>query len=30
MKKVQTFEKWMRKAVAVIFIGVGIYYIFLI
>lgn len=30
MKKVQTFEKWMRKAVAVIFIIVGIYYIFLI
>ncbi len=30
MKKVHTFEKWMRKAVAVIFIGVGIYYIFLI
>ena len=30
MKKVQTFEKWMRKAVAVIFIAVGIYYLFLI
>jgi len=30
MKKVQTFEKWMRKAVALIFIAVGIYYIFLI
>ena len=30
MKKVQTFEKWMRKAVAVIFILVGVYYIFLI
>jgi cytochrome c biogenesis protein CcdA len=30
MKKVQTFEKWMRKAVAIIFIFVGIYYIFLI
>ncbi|HII95790.1 MAG TPA: sulfite exporter TauE/SafE family protein, partial [Candidatus Methanofastidiosum sp.] len=30
MKKVQTFENWMRKAVAVIFIAVGIYYIFLI
>ena len=30
MKKVQTFEKWMRKAVAIIFIVVGIYYIFLI
>jgi len=30
MKKVQTFEKWMRKSVAVIFIAVGIYYIFLI
>ena len=30
MKKVQTFEKWMRKAVAVIFIAVGTYYIFLI
>lgn len=30
MKKVQTFERWMRKAVAVIFIAVGTYYIFLI
>ena len=30
MKKVQIFEKWMRKVVAVIFIAVGIYYIFLI
>ncbi len=30
MKKVQTFEKWMRKAVAIIFISVGIYYLFLI
>ena len=30
MKKVQTFEKWMRKAVAFIFILVGLYYIFLI
>ena len=30
MKKVQTFEKWMRKAVALIFIAVGIYYLFLI
>lgn len=30
MKKVQTFEKWMRKAVAVIFITVGIYYLFII
>jgi len=30
MKKVQTFEKWMRKIVALIFIAVGIYYIFLI
>jgi cytochrome c biogenesis protein CcdA len=30
MKKVQTFEKWMRKAVAVIFIAVGIYYLFII
>lgn len=30
MKKVQTFEKWMRKAVAFIFILVGVYYMFLI
>ena len=28
MNKVQTFEKWMRKIVGVIFISVGIYYIF--
>lgn len=30
MKKVQVFEKWIRKVVAVIFIIVGLYYIFLI
>ena len=30
MKKVQTFEKWTRKAVAIIFIVVGFYYILLI
>ena len=29
LHKVQTFEKWMRKAVAVVFILAGIYYIFL-
>jgi len=27
LHKVQTFEKWMRKLVAVVFIFVGIYYI---
>ena len=26
MNKVQTFEKWTRKIVSIIFIGVGIYY----
>ncbi|MFP4423959.1 MAG: aromatic aminobenezylarsenical efflux permease ArsG family transporter [Candidatus Woesearchaeota archaeon] len=30
MNKVQTFEKWMRKVVGVVFIGAGIYYIFLL
>jgi len=30
MKKVQTFEYWMRKVVAVVFIATGIYYIYLI
>lgn len=30
LRKVQIFEQWMRKAVAVIFIIVGVYYIFLI
>lgn len=30
MRKVQLIEKWLRKAVAIIFIIVGIYYIFLI
>ncbi len=30
MKKVQTFEKWMRTIVALIFISVGIYYIFIV
>ena len=28
MDKVQLFEKWMRKIVGVVFIGVGLYYIF--
>lgn len=29
MKKVQVFERWTRRVVAVIFIGVGLYYIYL-
>lgn len=28
-KKLKTFEKWFRKVVAVVFIGVGLYYIFI-
>ena len=30
MKNVQTFEYWMRKVVAVVFIATGIYYIYLV
>ncbi|MFW5991332.1 MAG: aromatic aminobenezylarsenical efflux permease ArsG family transporter [Candidatus Nanoarchaeia archaeon] len=30
MNKVQTFEKWMRKVVGVVFIFAGVYYIFLL
>ena len=29
MNKIQTFEKWMRKAVAIIFIIMGLYYTFM-
>ncbi|MGM5482680.1 MAG: aromatic aminobenezylarsenical efflux permease ArsG family transporter [Nanobdellota archaeon] len=30
MNRVQTFEKWMRKIVGVVFIGAGIYYVALV
>ena len=30
LNKVQTFDKWMRRIVGVIFISIGIYYIFLL
>jgi len=26
-KKIKSFEKWFRRVVAVVFIGIGIYYI---
>ena len=29
-KRLKTFEKWFRKIIALLFIGVGIYYIIII